>query len=209
MKHISEILKEEREKKGLSLEDVVLHTKIKQEFVEAIERGNFDMLPSESYALGFVKNYARFLGISDNRASALFRREFERKRIDVVPKFKKAANIQKRRLVFKSPRTLLIFAIASVVFFYLVYQFSFLFFGPQLTVLAPLEGSRFTTNVVEVSGKTDPYATVTINNEEVYVDLSGRFRKTMYIYSGDAKIHISAKNRYGKETKKVIDVKVQ
>lgn len=209
MKHISEILREEREKKGLTLEDIVRVTKIKREFVKAIETGDFDSLPSESYALGFVKNYAKFLGISEDRASALFRREFEKKRIDLVPKFKKAASIKKRKIALNSPKLYLVLTIFLVVLFYVVFQFSFLFLGPQLTVLAPLEGSKFSTNVIEVNGKTDPYATLTINGEEVYVDLTGSFRKTIYVYSGDAKINISAKNRYGKETKKVIDVKVR
>ncbi|MGE5042437.1 MAG: helix-turn-helix domain-containing protein [Candidatus Levyibacteriota bacterium] len=209
MRNLSDILKQERERKNLTVEDVVKATKIRQEFIRAIEQGNFDRLPSESYALGFVKNYAQFLGISSLRAAALFRREFEEKRIDVVPRFKKSAPIKKRKIWFSSPKTYLISLLALIVLSYVVFQFSFLFMGPKLNILAPLENSHFTSNIIEVNGTTDPYATVSINNEEVYVDLSGSFRKTLYIYSGDAKIVVSAKNRYGKETRKIIDVSVQ
>ena len=209
MRHISEILKEEREKKGLTLSDIVHAIKIKREYVDQIEKGNFDRLPSESYALGFVKNYAKFLGIPEDRAAALFRREFDKKGDENIPKFKKAVQIQNRRFAFNSPRFYLILGVVLAVFAYVVFQFSFLFVGPKLTVMAPLENSRFTSNVIQVEGKTDPYATVTVNDDEVYVDLTGSFRKTLYIYSGNAKISISAKNRYGKETKKTVNIKVE
>lgn len=209
MRNISDILKQERERKSLSVDDVIKTTKIRREFILAIERGDFDKLPSESYALGFVKNYAQFLGISQVRASALFRREYEEKRIDVVPRFKKASLIQKRTIWFTSPKGYLISIIAFIVILYVVFQFSFLFMGPKLTIMAPLENSKFSSNIIEVNGKTDPYATVSINNEEVYVDLTGSFRKTLYVYSGDAKIIVTAKNRYGKQTKKTIDILVQ
>lgn len=209
MKHISEILKEEREKRGITLLDVVKGIKVRKEYLELIESGDFEKLPSESYALGFVKNYAKFLGIPNDRASALFRREFDKKKDESIPKFKKAVRIHNRRFAFNSPKLYLILAVVLAVFAYIVFQFSFLFVGPKLTVMAPLENSRFSTNVIQVEGKTDPYATVTINDEEVYVDLTGSFRKTLYIYSGSAKISVVAKNRYGKQTQKSINVKIE
>ncbi len=209
MRHISEILKEEREKKGLTYSDIVHAIKIKRDYLEHIEKGDFEKLPSESYALGFVKNYAKFLGIPEERASALFRREFDKRRDENIPKFKKAVQIQNRRFAFNSPRLYIILVVVFAVFLYVIFQFSFLFLGPKLTVMAPLENSRFSSNIIQVEGKTDPYATVTVNDEEVYVDLTGSFRKTLYIYSGNSKISISAKNRYGKETKKVVNIKVE
>ena len=75
MRRVSDILREEREKKNLSLEYIEKTTKIRVEYLKAIEEGRFHTLPSESYALGFVKNYASFLGLSRARIVALFRRE--------------------------------------------------------------------------------------------------------------------------------------
>jgi len=60
--------------------------------------------------------------------------------------------------------------------------------------------------VIEVSGKTDPYATVTVEGEEVYVDLSGTFSKSVYAFSGANKIEIIAKNRFGKQKQEEIIV---
>lgn len=208
MKTISDILKDEREKQGLSIEDVVNAIKIKKSFIAAIERGKFQELPSDTYAMGFVKNYAQFLGISEDRAAALLRREYEAKRIEVLPKFRKTAR-PGRKLMLRSPRGYLIFAVVVIVFTYIIYQFSFLFFGPKLLVAFPKPGQVIYSNSVHVEGTTDPYATVSVNGEDVYVDIAGNFRKTVYIYAGDNKVDVVAKNRYGKETKKEIIVKVQ
>lgn len=208
MRNISDILRDERIKQGLSIEDVVDRTKIRKSFIVAIERGDFKALPSDTYAMGFVKNYAVYLGISEDRAAALLRREYEAKKIEVMPKFRKTAR-PGRKIMLRSPKGYLIIAVILVVFSYIAYQFSFLFFGPKLTVKTPKEGAKISSNVVQVAGVTDPYATVAVNDEDVYVDLTGSFKKTLYVYTGDNKVKIVAKNRSGRETAKTIHVTVK
>lgn len=209
MRNISNILKEEREKKGLSLDDVVDALKIRKNFIVDIENGDYNSLPSESYAMGFVKNYADFLGISSHRAAALFRREYESKYIEVIPKFKKANRLPGQKIILRSPKSYLILGVVLVILSYVLYQFSFLFIGPKLTISSPRNGTVVASNIVEVAGKTDPYATVAVDSQDTYVDLSGAFKKTLYVYSGDDKVIIVAKNRYGKETKKEINIIVK
>jgi hypothetical protein len=64
-------------------------------------------------------------------------------------------------------------------------------------------------NIVDVSGKTDPYATVLINNEESYVSLDGTFKKTLYLFEGQRQIIIDSKNRNGKNTRRIVNVTVR
>lgn len=208
MQTISDILKQEREKKNLSLQDVINATKIKRNFLVAIESADFKVLPSESYALGFIKNYAQFLGIPEDKAAALFRREYKTAKIEIMPKFRKSG-ISGRKIFLRSPKGYLILMVAFVVLSYIAYQFSFLFIGPKLNIISPKAGAQINSSIVNVTGKTDPYATVKVNNQEVYVDLTGSFKKTLYVYTGETKIKISAKNRYGKETRREIAVTVQ
>lgn len=54
-----------REEKGLTLEDVTEVVKIRTNFLEDIENGNFDNFPSGVYVRGFIKSYLRFLGAED------------------------------------------------------------------------------------------------------------------------------------------------
>ncbi|SHH25050.1 protein of unknown function [Thermosyntropha lipolytica DSM 11003] len=58
-------LKEAREKKGLTLEMVEEETKIRKSYLEALENENFSILPPRVYAVGFVRRYAKTLGLDE------------------------------------------------------------------------------------------------------------------------------------------------
>jgi len=60
---IGNLLKEKREFKNLSLEEVSKSTRIKEHFLKAIEEDRFNLCPSPFYVKGFLTNYARFLGL--------------------------------------------------------------------------------------------------------------------------------------------------
>ncbi len=208
MRRVSDLLKEKREEKKLTLQKIEEETKIKKEFLELIEEGNFQALPSESYALGFVKNYAKYLELPLSSVVPLFRREYKSKQIPIVPEFRKSQNKFNRRF-FASPKGVLIIAVFLIVSAYVFFQYSSLIFPPRLEVLTPSNGQIIIGNVVEVKGKTDPYATLYIDGDEVYVNLEGSFRKSVYVFSGDKKLKIVAKNRFGKENKKEINIRVE
>ena len=74
---VGQRLKEIRLRKGLSIEQVSNGTKIRPQFITAIEKGEYQKLPSPTYAQGFVRNYAEFLGAPKRETLALFRREFD------------------------------------------------------------------------------------------------------------------------------------
>lgn len=60
---VGEILRSEREKQGLSIADVARETSIRDVYLEAIEKGDYDALPGDVYAKGFIRNYSKFLQI--------------------------------------------------------------------------------------------------------------------------------------------------
>lgn len=60
---IGEELRKRREELGLSIYDIENQTKIKASFIEAIEDENFDKIPGRVYVKGFIKNYAKVLGL--------------------------------------------------------------------------------------------------------------------------------------------------
>lgn len=208
MQKISDILKEEREDQGFLISEVARSTKIKKDFLEAIEEGRFHDLPSESYALGFIKNYAKFLGISSKKAALMFRREYDVKKDNVLPTFKSKQGSFRKKILF-TPRAIFILIIFISITSYIAFQYSSYFFGPELSILTPSEQQEIEGNIVEVSGETDPYASVLINGEETYVNLDGTFKKTLYLFSGDREISVVAKNRNGKDSSKMINVVVR
>ena len=62
-KEIGEILKAERARKGLSLEEVQSKIKIHKRFIKALESNDFSSIPTKVAAKGFLKTYAMFLGV--------------------------------------------------------------------------------------------------------------------------------------------------
>lgn len=60
---LGELLKKAREEQNLSLDDISVLTKVKEKYLIAIEANNFDVLPSAVQKKGFVRAYARALGL--------------------------------------------------------------------------------------------------------------------------------------------------
>ncbi len=56
-------LKAKREALGLSLKDVFRRTRVNVAYLEAIENGNFHLLPESIYTKNFIKSYTRVLDI--------------------------------------------------------------------------------------------------------------------------------------------------
>ena len=60
---VGQQLKMQRESLDLSLDEVAESTKIRAWYLEALEDDNRDRLPADVYALGFLRAYARHLGL--------------------------------------------------------------------------------------------------------------------------------------------------
>lgn len=60
--------RKEREKQGISLEDVSNVTKISSRMLRAIEDEQFDRLPGGVFNKGFIRAYAKHLGLNDDQA---------------------------------------------------------------------------------------------------------------------------------------------
>ena len=72
---VGERLKRERETYGLHLREVSESLRIRYAYLDAIERSAFDELPGPTYAVGFVRGYAQFLGLDDDRIVQRFKEE--------------------------------------------------------------------------------------------------------------------------------------
>jgi cytoskeleton protein RodZ len=63
MDEFGHILREARENKGLTLAEVQEKTRINARFLAALEQSDYDALPTPVHVRGFLRNYARFLGL--------------------------------------------------------------------------------------------------------------------------------------------------
>jgi cytoskeleton protein RodZ len=65
-------LKRERDQRKITLDDVSIATKIAPRFLVALEGDQFDQLPGGIFNKGFVRSYARHLGLDENQIIADF-----------------------------------------------------------------------------------------------------------------------------------------
>ncbi len=200
MIRLGQLLYRQRTRKRLSLDDIERAIKIKTTFIAAIERGEYNKLPSPAYAKGFVINYAEYLGFSKGEILGLFRREFDEKRAyKVLPdSLTKQQSFPLRRI--KIQESFLIIGALLVLFAgFLLFQYRSAIFPPSLVISSPKDGATLSQDIT-VSGHTDSEATVLVNNEAVSLDTKGDFVKKLTLFPGNTEITIKAKNRSGKET---------
>jgi transcriptional regulator with XRE-family HTH domain len=75
---VGEKLRGAREAQGLELSEVAARTRIPQRHLEAIEKSNYDGLPSVTYSIGFAKSYARAVGADEVEIARELRTELGR-----------------------------------------------------------------------------------------------------------------------------------
>ncbi|MBF0269185.1 MAG: DUF4115 domain-containing protein [Alphaproteobacteria bacterium] len=88
---VGALLKATRTRMGQDLKQVSQALRIRQLFLQAIEDGRYEDLPGPTYALGFVRSYADFLGLDSEEVVRRYRAETS------------GAATSKKELVFPSP----------------------------------------------------------------------------------------------------------
>lgn len=75
MSELSELLKNRRLELKKTPIDVSTDTRIRVQYIEAIDNGDYKSLPSYLHTYGFVKQYAEYLGFSFDEIKELFQKE--------------------------------------------------------------------------------------------------------------------------------------
>lgn len=91
MESVGEFFRQVRETKGLTIDEVASKTRIRTDFVKALEDGNFAKLPDQVFARGFVRSYTRSLGLDEEdaihrfiqSAGSFYEKQDERERLKI------------------------------------------------------------------------------------------------------------------------------
>ena len=73
MSDLGQLLKKARTQKGMSLDELQDITKIRKRYLEAIEEGNYKVLPGNFYVRAFIKSYSEAVGLEPDEVMRLFR----------------------------------------------------------------------------------------------------------------------------------------
>jgi cytoskeleton protein RodZ len=74
---VGEELRRARERRGKDIRDVWRVLKIRQDYLAALEQGNFDALPDRGHTIGFVRCYATHLGLNAKEIAGRMKAEMD------------------------------------------------------------------------------------------------------------------------------------
>lgn len=203
MATVGQILKEAREAKFYTLEEVEKTTKIQKAMLKALEEDDYTKLPPPTFVQGFIKNYARFLNLDPQKLLAVFRREFTKDRqhsgSEVMESFTKAVGDRKNIITPTKLVGLVVILIILSFFAYLWLQYRQYVGPPPLNLVSPTNQITVDSPVITVEGTTDPEIKVSINAQQVEVNQDGHFKEDITLVSQMNKIIVVAISRFGQK----------
>jgi len=206
MRTVGSFLKEARVRKKYSLEKLESLTRIKKDFLAALEKGDWASLPELPVLTGFVKNIAKALGLSQDSAVAILKRDYPPKALPINPKPDVSDKfIWSPRLTFLVGVGVVLAAVAA----YLVVSYIQFLSPPSLQVFQPRQDEVITQNVVKVSGKTSTDAVVSVNNQPFIVSDEGVFEGEIEVFEGTDEVVVKATSRSGKVSTQSLKIKVE
>ncbi|HZA60373.1 MAG TPA: helix-turn-helix transcriptional regulator [Actinomycetota bacterium] len=82
---IGRALRTARLRRGKSIEEASRETRVKAEYLNALERERYDVLLGDVYVRGFLRSYARYLGLNPEKVLAAYSRIYGRRRPAPAP----------------------------------------------------------------------------------------------------------------------------
>lgn len=203
MQTVGQILKSERERKFYTLDEIEKATKIRKELLEALEEGQYQKLPPPTFIQGFIKNYGKFLGLNTPKLLAIFRREFSEGRYPprILESFSNPLDKKRFKITPAGLISAVTLGLLIIFFTYLWIEYRFLVGGPFLEVSEPANQLTTTSESIMVAGRADPEAKVTINDQQIQVDTTGKFSQEIKLSDNVNTITIAAISKSGKESK--------
>lgn len=197
MKTIGIYLRQAREGQNISYKELSRHTKIKPEFLEAIENSDWQKLPELPVLVGFVKSICDELNINREQAVALLRRDYPPQKVSLNPHrdVKREIRIGQRALWG-------IFSVIAIVLMsaYLYSQYREFTSPPHIAIISPAENELVSSHNITVRGTTDSTATVKINGQPALVDKNGNFATDIEVVAETKSIEVKALSRTGRES---------
>ncbi|MGC8981397.1 MAG: helix-turn-helix domain-containing protein [Minisyncoccia bacterium] len=178
-KKLSEKLKELRESKKLSKEDLAKILKITLTQIEILEKGDFYKIP-KPLLKKILEKYEGFFNLNKGEISYL--EDFKSEDISIKPK-------SLRNFPY------IIIIIIGALFF--IYEISGLVLPPKIKIFYPKDNSYLFTKETYIKGYVDPRTIFFINNEEIVPDKNGYFEKKVILKNGVNRFFLEAKNYWG------------
>lgn len=198
MKTVGQILAEERNRQNLSLDEVEAKTRIRKKILVALEKSDWQSLPSPTFVKGLIRNYGRFLNLDEKELLAFYRREYDEKK---EPRRIVATNKVRASRFRLTPQLVTIGALAifvTAIVGYLFFQYQSFTGPPLLEIEEPKDNIKVNALEVNLVGRTWEDAELKVNGERVTLSPGGTFSVSVGLTAGLNTVTITAANRFGK-----------
>lgn len=199
-KTIGEILRDERLSRRFRLEDLSKKTRIRLEYLESLEKNEFEKLPSATFVKGYIKTYAQVFGFDHAPLLALLRRDYKESAKGTLVPREFITPVLKPSITFSSVTMVLVVLLTIFITLigYVGLQWYNLTKPPSLRLTAPENHSQVASKVV-VEGIASPDAIVAVNNQPVALQPDGVFSTELFFSTeGITTITVTASDRRGK-----------
>jgi len=204
-----DVIRNKRESLRKDINTVSVDTKIQTRFLRYIENNQFEKFDSSVFATGFLKIYAKYLGLDVDKILALYRRSPlpKSKNTKQTPLIKRS---KKLRLNI-SPKTIAIFTLSLFILLilgYVGYQIYKFQIPPELIIEEPKNEYISNEKEVLVKGYTEPSNSISINEEAIEIDEEGFFEKDIILNEGVNTITIKAQKSSNTDLETTQSIKV-
>lgn len=196
---VAEQLRRTRQSKGLKVEEAARRLKIRVSYLDALEKGDYHLLPQGVYRLNFLREYAYFLGLDAPRLVKQFSREVKTQAQTKGQLFDR--QVVKKRHLLALPHLIRNAIIGVLIVGCLVYVGVLLqriFKPPFLEVSYPPDNLLASETRLVVTGQSEPETEIKINGESILADNQGHFEREIYLQGGFNTITISSEKKYSR-----------
>lgn len=208
---VAEQLRSARQAKKLKLYQAAKKLNINEKYLAALEKGEYKELPDGVYGKNFLREYALFLGLNYKKLAEDYDTEIN------LTEARGQKNLFSRQIVkarhlWAAPKifkNIFIFLVISVCFIYLGYRVNKIISPPLLIISYPSAKLTTSQTSLEIIGRTEAEASLTINDQTVLTDKNGGFSQTISLKNGLNIITITASKKYSRGNTAVRQVLVK
>lgn len=197
---VSEQLRSRRQELGIKLDKIAKELGINLKYLEALEKGNFYLLPAGVYGKNFLREYALYLKIDYRPLLKLFEEETalsnQKQQQELFSK--QVVRAHYFLAVPKIVKNFVLMFVVMVCLFYLGYRLRQIVSVPSLVIQSPVDNLITKAQSVSIIGVADPETQLIINGESIVSDIEGRFNKRVDLKKGINIISVTAQKKYGR-----------
>ncbi len=198
---LGDYLKQRRLSFNIELSEIERDTGIRPDYIDALERRDFDKLPADIYLIPITRQYALYLGLDADTVISQLKEE----KLDYLNHQNQLTVENKLVLSHTTPITgkkifiSLATSILGLIVFYIVQQFYQVSSPPDIVIFEPATGITVSSNNILVKGKTSNASKIEFNGKVINTDNEGQFNIPIDLKNGENNIAIVATSNNGQK----------